>query len=408
MTTQPGGSASIQPAIPGWMVSFLATACGLMVANIYYAQPLTGPISAEIGLPAQAAGLIVTMTQIGFGAGLLLIVPLGDLFENRRLVLSVMALCVAALLGVALSTHPLPFLAAALALGLGSVTVQILVPYASHLAPQAVRGRVVGNVMSGVMLGIMLARPVAGFVTEIASWHAVFFGSSVVMVLLAAAIRLVLPRREPSSGLRYGELLASMGHLAWKTPVLQRRALYHAFLFGAFSLFWTASPLWLAGPDFRLSHGGIALFALAGVSGAIAAPITGAIADRGWSRPATGLAMLAAAVAFLLTHLGPPGSALRLGILVAAAILLDFGVTANMVVGQRAIFSLGAEFRSRLNGLYMATFFVGGALGSALGGWAYARGGWTLASWAGFALPLAALLAFCTEFRPKPASAELA
>jgi len=267
-----------------------------------------------------------------------------------------------------------------------------------------VRGRVVGNVMSGLMLGIMLARPVAGFITEIASWRAVFLGSTGVMVVLGMVIYRVLPKRMPASRPRYGELLASMGHLALTTPILQRRGLYHAFLFGAFSLFWTASPLWLAGPDFHLSQAGIAWFALAGVSGAVAAPLAGRLADRGWSRPATGLAMLAVAVAFLMTHVGPAGSPLALAVLVAAAILLDFGVAANMVVGQRAIFTLGAEYRSRLNGLFMAIFFMGGAIGSALGGWAYARGGWPLTSWVGLAMPLAALLYFATEFFPKPAA----
>ncbi|RRD21378.1 MFS transporter [Brucellaceae bacterium VT-16-1752] len=170
-----------------------------------------------------------------------------------------------------------------------------------------------------------------------------------------------------------------------------------ACLFGAFSLFWTTTPLLLAGPAFHLSQGGIALFALAGVAGAIAAPIAGRIADRGWSRPATALAMLAVVGAFLMTHIASEGSMLALGLLVAAAILLDFGVAANMTLGQRAIFSLGAELRSRLNGLYMATFFVGGAVGSAAGGWAYAQGGWSLASWIGFAFPVAALAYFVTE-----------
>lgn len=402
--TKPNGCAATQHGIPQWMALFLAATCGLIVANIYYAQPLAGPISAEIGLPRQAAGLIVTMTQIGFGAGLLLIVPLGDLFENRRLVLCVMSLCTLALLGVALATRPLTFLSAALLLGLSSVAVQILVPYASHLAPEAVRGRVVGNVMSGLLLGIMLARPVASFITEIASWRAVFLGSTCIMVVLGIVIRRVLPKRVPALRPRYGELLASMVHLALTTPILQRRGLYHAFIFGAFSLFWTASPLWLAGPAFHLSQAGIAWFALAGVSGAIAAPLAGRLADRGWSRPATGMAMIAVAVAFLMTHIGPAGSPLALAVLVAAAILLDFGVAANLVVGQRAIFTLGAEYRSRLNGLFMAIFFMGGAIGSALGGWAYARGGWPLTSWVGFAMPLAALLYFSTEFLPKLAA----
>ena len=156
-------------------------------------------------------------------------------------------------------------------------------------------------------------------------------------------------------------------------------------------------PLLLAGPEYRLSQAGIALFALVGVSGAIAAPIAGRIADRGWTKPATSLAILAVACSFLLAYLGSHGSTLRLGLLAFAAILLDFGLSANMTLGQRAIFSLGSAYRSRLNGLYMATFFVGGALGSALGGWAYAAGGWTFACWLGMALPTAALIYFATE-----------
>jgi predicted MFS family arabinose efflux permease len=390
-------STSEQQAISPWLTFLLAAACGLTAANIYYAQPLAGPIGAALGLSAEATGLIVTLTQIGYGLGLLLIVPLGDLIENRRLTLVLLAIATLALLGAGLSTQPLPFLLSALGIGIGTVAVQVLVPYAAHLAPEAVRGRVVGNVMSGLMLGIMLARPVASFITQISSWHIVFYASAATMLLLAAVLARTLPARMPAGRLRYSELLASMGKLVRTTPVLRRRALYHAGLFAAFSLFWTTTPLLLAGSEFGLSQGEIALFALAGVAGAIAAPITGRVADRGWSRPATGCAMLAVAVAFLMTHIAEPGSHWALGLLVAAAILLDFGVSANMTLGQRAIFGLGADVRARLNGLYMTTFFLGGAIGSALGGWAYAHGGWMLASRIGFALPVLALGYFATE-----------
>jgi predicted MFS family arabinose efflux permease len=381
-----------------WGVTFLlAAACGLIAANIYYAQPLIGPISASLGIPPSAAGLIVTMTQIGYGAGLLLIVPLGDLLENRRLVLAVIALGACALLGAAFSPSPLPFLASALLIGLGSVAVQILVPYAAHLAPEATRGSVVGNVMSGLMLGIMLARPVASLVTHLGSWRLIFVLSAIVMAFVAAALWYALPERRPSSHLGYRQLLTSMARLALTTPILRRRALYQSCLFGAFSLFWTAAPLLLLGPEFHLSQTGVALFALAGVAGAVAAPIGGRIADRGWIRPATAAALLAGAGAFLLTHIGNPGSPLSLAFLVVGAIVLDFAVAANVVLGQRAIFSLGAEYRNRLNGVYMATFFCGGAIGSALAGWAFVAGGWTLASWIGFALPVLGLVYFATE-----------
>ncbi|GAA3605948.1 MFS transporter [Gibbsiella greigii] len=395
----PKAAVNLPHTVSPWLLLLLATACGLIAANIYYAQPLAGPIGAALGMSGEATGLIVTLTQIGYGLGLLLIVPLGDLIENRRLTLALLGIAALALLGAGLSTHPLPFLLSALGIGVGTVAVQVLVPYAAHMAPAEMRGRVVGNVMSGLMLGIMLARPVSSFITQLSSWHTIFFISAVAMALLAGILAWQLPARFPTGRLRYLQLLVSMSHLARATPVLRRRALYHAALFAAFSLFWTTTPLLLAGPVFCLSQGGIALFALAGVAGAIAAPIAGRVADRGWSRAATALSMLAVAAGFLLTHIATPGSSWSLGLLVLAAIVLDFGVSANMTLGQRAIFALGAEFRARLNGLYMTTFFIGGAIGSAIGAWAYAHGGWAWASGFGVALPIAALAYWAKEGR---------
>jgi predicted MFS family arabinose efflux permease len=383
---------------PSWLILLLATACGLIVANIYYAQPLIGPISGELGLSPQAAGLIVTMSQIGYGAGLLFVVPLGDLLENRGLIAGIIGLAAAGLAAAALCTSALPFLICALVIGLGSVAVQVIVPLAAHLAPEAVRGQVVGKVMSGLMLGIMLARPVSSFITHASSWHVVFALSAALMVALGIVLRLALPRRAPAPGLSYVALLASMGTLLRDTRVLQRRAFSHFFLFGAFSLFWTVVPL-LLGQVLHLSQAGIAWFALAGVAGAISAPIAGRVADGGWSHPAMGLAMALVAVAFLLSRLGNADTGFALGCLVAAGILLDFGVTAHLVLAQRAIYALGAEFRGRLNGLFMAIFFAGGAVGSALGGWAYAQGGWGLAAWIGVAMPGVALVGYAVERR---------
>ena len=388
---------SDQTALPTWLTLLFATACGLIVANIYYAQPLVGPIATSLELSPQTAGLIVTMGQIGYGLGLLLIVPLADLFENKRLILINLGLCIVALVCAGLATQAAPFLVASLFIGLGAVAVQIIVPFAAHLTPPAMRGQVIGNVMSGLMLGIMLARPVASFLTELSSWHTIFFASAACMVLLLILLGRVLPERMPSSTLSYGSLIGSMLRLMVTEPVLRRRALYHACLFGAFSLFWTTVPLLLAGPLFKLSQGGIALFALAGVSGAIAAPLTGRIADKGWSRPATIFAMLAVACAFLMTELIELGSTYSLIWLVVAGIVLDFGVAANLALGQRAIFLLPAEYRGRFNGMFMATFFLGGALGSACGAWGFAQGGWALSAWIGFCLPVIALVYFATE-----------
>ena len=367
----------------------LAAACGLIVANIYYAQPLIGPISQSLGLALQAAGLIVTMSQIGYGAGLMFIVPLGDLIENRRLVLASVTLSAVALAAAAFAPSAAVFLVCAGAIGLGSVAVQILVPLAAHLAPDATRGRVVGMVSSGLMIGIMLARPVSSFIAAQSSWRAVFVASAAMMVALAAVLSRALPVRAPDTRMSYGALIASMAHLTAATPILRRRAFYQACLFFAFSLFWTTTPLLLAGPHYRLTQNGIALFALAGVSGAIAAPIAGRLADRGLSQPATG-----AAIALVMAALLTPGSSLALALLVAAAVAIDFGVQANLVLGFRAIFALAPDARGRLNGVYLASLFAAGAVGSAAGAWAYARGGWTLACLVGLAPPLAALARF--------------
>ncbi|MDH6267820.1 putative MFS family arabinose efflux permease [Rhizobium sp. SG_E_25_P2] len=397
-TTAEGARAP--QAISPLLTFLFAATCGLVAANLYYAQPLAGPISAELGMSPAAAGLIVTLTQIGYGLGLLFLVPLGDLLENRKLMLGLILAAGLALLGAGFASNASLFLAASLAIGLASVAVQVVVPFAAGMAPDHARGRVVGNVMSGLMIGIMLARPFSSFLSEFMSWRAVYFITAALMAVIALVLRLNIPVRRPVARIRYGALLASMAKLAATERVLQRRAIYQAGMFAAFSLFWTASPLLLASPAFGLSQTGIALFALAGAAGAIASPIAGRLADRGLTRFATIAAMLMAMAAFLISHAATDGSTLALTLMVAAAIILDFGVTTSLVCGQRAIFSLSPDNRSRLNGLFMAFFFAGGAVGSALGGWAYATGGWERTSWVGLAFPTLALLALLTEFRP--------
>ncbi len=394
MTIAPAQRAAAPAA---WIPLLLAVACGMIVANLYYAQPLVGPIARALQLSPEIAGLIVTLIQIGYCAGLLLLVPLGDIVENRKLVLTLIGGCAVALTAAALATHASVFLIAGCAIGLCSVAVQVLVPFAAHLAPEHARGRAVGNVTSGLLMGIMLARPVSSLVSDHFGWHTIFAASAVAMVLLACVLARKLPRRQPAPGVSYLQLLGTMVHLLRTQPVLRRRAAYQASLFGVFSLFWTTTPLYLEGPAFHMSQTGVAIFALVGVAGAIAAPMAGRYADRGHSRQMTALALALGAASFLLSRVGTPGSMLSLLSLTAAAIVLDFAVSTNLVIGQRAIFALSDAHRSRLNGLYMAIFFVGGALGSSVGAWAYARDGWPLASWIGFALPAIALLYFRTE-----------
>ena len=383
--------------LPAWLTMLLAAACGIIVANLYYAQPLVGTISSSIGLSANSSGLIVTLTQVGYVAGLLFVVPMGDIIENRRLVAASLLLTALALATAAVAKQVPLFLAASFVIGLGSVAAQVLVPFASYLASESSRGRVVGNVMSGLLLGIMLSRPLSILVADLFGWHAVFVLSGAAVLVLAIVLSKVLPARRPSSNASYAALLGSMWRLLRTTPLLRRRAAYHACVFATFSLFWTTVPFLLAGPMFHFSQKAIALFALAGIAGAVAAPVAGRLADRGWTRPGTGIALVTVVLSVLLPLVVRTGSPVGVAVLVAAAILLDAGVSANLVLGQRALFSLSPQIRSRLNGLFMAIFFLGGAAGSAVGGWAYATGGWSAALWFGLAFPVAAILYFATE-----------
>ena len=397
-------AAKHAPDISPGMVRLLAMSAGLIVANLYYAQTLVGPISAATGLSPEAAGLIVTLTQVGYALGLLFIVPLGDLLENRRLVFTALLATAAALVAAAFSTRGWVFLAASLGIGLGSVAAQILVPFAAHLSREETRGQAVGKVVSGLLLGIMLARPAASLIADHAGWHTVFGGAAAAILVLAFVLRSKLPQRIPSHKLNYGQLIGSLWHLLAATPVLRRRAAYHAGLFGSFSLFWTVTPMMLEGPQFHLSQTGIAIFALIGMAGAIASPVAGRMADKGHTLPATAAALILGIVGFALPLYQPDSRILAIGILVLASIVLDMAVAANLVLGQRAIFTLGAEVRSRLNGIYFALFFAGGAVGSAAGGWMFAHHGWNAALLTGMAFPAAALAVWMGELLGRPAA----
>ncbi|GGY07294.1 MFS transporter [Massilia dura] len=381
------------------MVWLMATATGLIVANLYYAQPLVGPISRATGLDPGAAGLIVTLTQMGYCLGMLFIVPLGDLVENRKLIVMALAGTACALAVAAFSTSAALFLVAMFCIGLGSVAAQIIVPFAAHLAREETRGQTVGTVVSGLLLGIMLARPVSSLVTDASNWHVIFVLSAVLTAGLALVLHRRLPQREPDHESTYPALLASLWHLLKTTPILRRRAAYQFCMFGAFSLFWTTVPLILASPAFGLSQTGIALFALAGVAGALASPIAGRRADQGKSRSTTAMALIAGVLSFAAPLLVHGGRTFELALLVAASIVLDSAVSASLVTGQRAIYALGADIRSRLNGLYMAIFFLGGAIGSSAGGWMYAHHGWQGVLATGLMFPAAGLLVFATERR---------
>ncbi|POD27773.1 MFS transporter [Pseudomonas syringae pv. syringae] len=375
------------------MVMLFAFCCGAIVANIYYAQPIIELIAPDIGLSSTAASLIVSLTQIGYALGLFFLVPLGDLLENRRLMLVTTVVAILSLLGAAFAEQPNVFLLVSLLVGFSSVSVQMLIPLAAHLAPEASRGRVVGGIMGGLLLGILLARPIASLVADHFGWRAVFGSAAVVMIGISVVLATTMPKRLPDHRASYGQLLFSLWTLLRTQPVLRQRAFYQACMFATFSLFWTAVPLELS-RNHGLSQSQIAIFALIGAIGAIAAPISGRLADAGYTRIASLGALLFGALSFLPGLVHPAYSVIGLAI---TGVVLDFCVQTSMVLGQRTVYALDAASRSRLNALYMTSIFIGGAIGSAVASPLFDHGGWTWVLIAGTALPLIALLALLRD-----------
>lgn len=375
----------------------LSLGCGAIAANLYYAQPLVAMIATGFGIPSAASGFVVTLTQTGYGLGLIFLVPLGDIVENRRLVVITTMLAGCTLLLMAMTSNAVGFMAGALMLGIASTVVQILLPYAAQISPDAVRGRVIGILTSGLMAGIALARPIASFITDILGWRAVFVLSALVMGLMALTLGTTMPRRQPQASSSYARMLRSLPSLLRDIPVLRRRAAYHTALYASFSLFWIAIPLLLGSDDFHFTQRGIGFFALAGASGIVVAPLAGWIADRRLTRPGTAGAMLAMlsafAIALIAWHLR------SVALLVLAAVLVDGGLVINFVLSQRAIYEPKPESRSRIGGLFTAIFFCGGATGSLLGSASFAAGSWALTGSIGIALAAMALVMFGTEQR---------
>lgn len=382
-------AASLTPTL----TVFFAATVGVIVINLFAAQPLTGPISLSLHLPASLTGLIAMLPQLGYATGLVLLVPLTDLLENRRLIVATLVVCAATLALPAVAHSGALFLASAFVAGAASSVIQMLVPMAASMAPDAQRGRAVGNVMSGLMLGILLSRPLASLIAGTAGWRAFYGLAAAANLAIAGVLAVTLPTRAPQVATRYAALLRSLWTLVATERVLQRRALSAALGMGTFSAFWTAIGLRLAQAPFHFGLHGIALFAFAGASGAIVTPLAGRAGDRGWDRGASRGAhgaMLAALAAIGIAGAGWGGfdaaahPALALALLVGGAATLDAGVITDQTLGRRAVNLLNPAARGRLNGLFVGIFFVGGALGAMLAGAAWAWAGWGAVCAVGF------------------------
>ena len=355
------------------LILLMSVATGLAVASNYYAQPLLDTIARAFNLSASSAGFIVTAAQLGYAAGLLFLVPLGDMFERRMLIVSMTLLAAGGML-ITASSQSLTMMIIGTALtGLFSVVAQILVPLAATLASPEKRGKVVGTIMSGLLLGILLARTVAGLLASLGGWSTVYWVASVLMVIMALALWRGLPKVKQENHLNYPQLLASVFSLFTQDKLLRTRALLGCFTFANFSILWTSMAFLLAAPPFNYSEGVIGLFGLAGAAGALGARPAGGLADKGKSHLTTSAGLVLLLLSWAAIWYGHVSVlALIVGILV-----LDLTVQGVHITNQTVIYRVKPEARNRLTAGYMTSYFIGGAAGSLISASAWQHAGWS-------------------------------
>ncbi|HED6264688.1 MFS transporter [Enterobacter bugandensis] len=362
-------SQGLSPAL----ILLMSVATGLAVASNYYAQPLLDTIARAFDLSASSAGFIVTAAQLGYAAGLLFLVPLGDMFERRMLIVSMTLLAAGGML-ITASSQSLTMMIVGTALtGLFSVVAQILVPLAATLASPEKRGKVVGTIMSGLLLGILLARTVAGLLASLGGWRTVYWVASVLMVVMALALWRGLPKVKQENHLNYPQLLASVFSLFTQDKLLRTRALLGCLTFANFSILWTSMAFLLAAPPFNYSEGVIGLFGLAGAAGALGARPAGGLADKGKSHMTTTAGLILLLLSWAAIWYGHVSVlALIVGILV-----LDLTVQGVHITNQTVIYRVKPEARNRLTAGYMTSYFIGGAAGSLISASAWQHAGWS-------------------------------
>ncbi|AVR68803.1 MFS transporter [Pseudomonas paraeruginosa] len=377
-------------SLPSALVLLFAIACGLSVANVYYAQPLLDALGAEFAIDQAGVGLLFGATQAGCALALLLVVPLGDLLERRRLMFVQLLLLVLPLLLVGFAGDALGLALGLLGLGLlGTAMTQGLLAYAAALAAPGERGRVVGAAQSGVVIGLLLARTLAGLLADLGGWRSVYLVSATAMAALGLLLWRVLPAAPANAlGLSYRQLLGSMFVLLASQRTLQVRGLLGLLMFAAFGVFWSSLALLLSAPPHALSHSAIGAFGLVGALGALGAARAGSLADRGHAQPLSGAALLLLLLSWLPLGLGADSLlALVLGVL-----LLDLAGQAIHVLNQSLVFAIDPRAHSRLVGCYMLFYAAGSGLGASAGTAMYAWAGWHGVSLLGAAISLVALL----------------
>lgn len=386
--------------MPSSLVWLFAVASGLCVANVYYAQPLLDALALDFGISYTAVGGVVTATQVGCALALLLLVPLGDIVNRRRLMAMQLLALVSALLAVSLAQSATALLMGMLAVGLlGTAMTQGLIAYAASAAVPHEQGRVVGAAQSGVFIGLLLARVFAGGISDLAGWRGVYLCAAMLMLAIALPLWRRLPTLAATPGtLSYTGLIHSMLTLLLQEKTLQVRGVLALLMFAAFNIFWSALVLPLSAPPYDFSHTAIGAFGLVGAIGALAAAHAGKWADRGYAERTSALALMSLLLAWLPLSL----MEWSLWALVVGIVLLDLGGQALHVTNQSMIFRTRPEAHSRLVGLYMLFYAIGSGLGALATTATYAHAGWQGVCLLGTVVSLLALLFWWVTRPPLP------
>lgn len=391
-----------QTSLSKGLILLMAVATGMVVASNYYAQPLLDSIATYFDISATMAGFIVTTAQLSYAIGLILLVPLGDIFERRSLIITMTLISASGLLVTAMASNIWIMLLGTALSGMFSVVAQILVPFAATLAAPHQRGKAVGTIMSGLLLGILLARTVSGLMASITNWQGIFWVASVCLAILAITLWRCLPTYKSQTELNYFQLLGSIFKLFATTPVLRTRSLIGALIFAHFGLLWTSMAFLLSSNPFNYSDAVIGLFGLIGAAGALMASKAGGWVDKGKGKITTTVGLIILFISWCFIIIAPYFHWIGVVSFIIGVILLDLAVQGVHVTNQSTIYRILPDARNRLTAAYMTSYFIGGAFGSLLSGYAYHQYGWIGVSIAGLVIGVLGLIVWLLGYKNDP------
>ncbi|MBN3885099.1 MAG: MFS transporter [Nostoc sp. JL34] len=378
-------------------VVIMAIAAGVCVANVYYNQPILKDIASSFGVSEGEAGSISVLTQVGYGLGLFFLIPLGDKINKKKLILCLMICLFFLLIFMTFSQNIIQVWILSVAIGIATVSAQVILPLAASI-DRVTTGKTVGNIFTGLLIGILGARVFSGYIAEWLSWRYVYGFSAVIILIVLVLLNIYLPNIENEFNGYYLELLSSTLQQLKRFSLLREASLIGGLLFGVFCSFWTTLTFHLSGAPFNFQSDTIGMYGFVAIAGALMAPVFGKLADRGNSQRSLTIAVSMVIVSLVIAKIAS-NSALAIAI---AVLLLDVGVQAIQVTNVARIYTLDAKSNSRINTVYMTTYFIGGSVGTSIGLLCWNLGGWNLVTWQ---MLVFTLLAFFIIVKPKKSTA---